>query len=170
MPVDHASIDLVVGGAFTAGHPHPGDAATEVELVHRLRASGLVLWELVAESVDGEVVGHVIVSRSSLDDGSPVAVLSPLAVRPDAQREGIGRALVGAACDLADAAGEPCVLLQGNPAYYGRLGFEPSAEVGITMDLPDWAPPGAAQIRRLASWDGSRRGHLVDTEPFIGLD
>lgn len=107
-----------------------------------------MLWELVAESVDGEVVGHVIVSRSSLDEGSPVTVLCPLAVRPDVQR----------------------VLLQGSPAYYGRLGFEPSADAGITMDLPDWAPPAAAQIRRLGSWDGSLRGHLVDTEPFIGLD
>ena len=127
-------------------------------------------WELVAESVDGEVVGHVIVSRSSLDDGSSVAVLSPLAVRPDAQREGVGRALVGAVSALADAAGEPCLLLQGSPVYYGPLGFEPSADAGITMDLPDWAPPGAAQIRKLGAWDGSLRGHLVDTEPFVGLD
>ena len=138
--------------------------------MRRLWASDLVLWELVAESDGGEVVGHVIVSRSALEDRSPVAVLSPLAVRPDVQRTGIGRSLVDAVCDLADGAAEPCVLLQGNPAYYGRLGFEPSSSVGITMDLPDWAPPAAAQIRRLTAWDGSLGGRLVDTEPFIGLD
>jgi len=111
----------------------------------------------------------VLVSRSSLDDGRPVAVLSPLAVDPERQRTGIGRSLVDAVCALADEAGEPCVLLQGNPAYYGRLGFEPSADHGVTMDLPDWAPPAAAQVRRLTAWDGSLRGRLVDTEPFHGL-
>jgi putative acetyltransferase len=138
--------------------------------VHRLHSSGLVLWELVAESPESEVVGHVIVSRSSLDDGSSVTVLSPLAVRPNLQRTGYGRALVDAVCDLAQGAGEQCVLLQGNPAYYGRLGFDPSASVGITMDLPDWAPREAAQIRRLAAWDGTLRGQLVETKPFVGLE
>ena len=130
-----------------------------------------MLWERVAvDEASGDVVGHVIVSRSALEGGEPVSVLSPLAVRPDVHRTGIGRALVHDVCALAADAGEPCVLLQGNPAYYGRLGFEPSSNVGITMDLPDWAPPAAAQVRRLPAWDDALRGRLVESPPFVGLE
>lgn len=60
----------------------------------------------------------------------------------------------------ADAAGEPLVVLEGSPGYYGRLGFEPSAPYGITIDLPTWAPPEAAQVRLLAAYRPEVRGHL----------
>lgn len=144
-------------------------SSTEVTLVHDIRASGLLLWELVAER-DGEVVGHVMISRATLDGGGDIAMLSPLAVRPDVQRDGIGSALVRDVCALADAAGEPLVVLQGSPAYYPRFGFVDSRTVGITMDLPDWAPREAGQVLRLSAYDPALRGHVVDPPAFSGLD
>ena len=134
--------------------------------MHRIRASGDLLWERVAER-DGEVVGHVMLSRARLDGGGgDIAMLSPLAVRPDVQRGGIGSLLVRDVCALADAAGEPLVGLQGSPQYYGRLGFVDSRTLGITMDLPDWAPREAGQVITLGAYDPACRGHVIDSDAF----
>src|SRR5690606_18806639 len=94
-------------------------------------------WSLVA--VDrGRVVGHVMVGTVHLEPEDRsitrlVPALSPLAVAPERQRRGLGRALVEAAVAAVDADGEPFVVLEGSPAYYGRLGFEPAAAHGIRL-------------------------------------
>jgi putative acetyltransferase len=123
----------------------------------------------VAVDDAGDVVGHVIISRATLESGEPISMLSPLAVRPDTQQQGIGSALVRDVCALADAAGEPLVVLQGSPRYYPRFGFVDSRTLGITMDLPDWAPREAGQALPLAAYDPSLRGKVLDPEPFVGL-
>ncbi|MGZ8762635.1 MAG: GNAT family N-acetyltransferase, partial [Acidimicrobiia bacterium] len=144
-PADTAAIAAVVEAAF--GSP------VEARLVDDIRRSPEYEpdWSLVAE-VDGEIVGHVMVSRAALHDGEEhrrIAMLSPLAVTPAAQRRGIGSALVRAVARRVDDAGEPCIILEGSPAYYGRLGFEAAAPYGIRIPLPGWAPPEAAQVLRL---------------------
>ncbi|MDP1795408.1 MAG: N-acetyltransferase [Acidimicrobiales bacterium] len=110
---------------------------------------------LVAESKRDGIVGHVLVTTAWLDDGDwrqDIASLAPLAVVPKRQRTGVGTALLHAVCAVLDERGEPFVVLQGSPLYYGRVGFEASAPLGITMDLPDWAPQEAAQLRRLTNY------------------
>jgi putative acetyltransferase len=57
-------------------------------------------------------------------------------------------------------------VLEGSPVYYGRFGFEPSADYGIHLPLPDWAPPEAAQVLRLRNYDPSIRGHVVYPPAF----
>ena len=140
----------------------------EAELVERIRASPEYVPEmaLVAE-VGGEVVGHVMVSHAVIrNDGGDrrISMLSPLAVHPEHQRSGIGSALVRASLSVADSLGEP--------AYYGRLGFEQSTGYGIEIRLPDWAPPEAAQVVRLSSFDPddpALRGTVVYPAAFDGL-
>jgi len=161
-PGDREAIARVVAGAF--GSP------VEARLVERIRASANFVpeWSLVAE-LDGRIVGHVMVSFVTLSDGDAehrVASLSPLAVSPDAQRRGIGSALVRAVCDRVDGAREPLVVLEGSPHYYRRFGFEHSARYGIRIKLPDWAPPEAAQVLRLQNYDSSVRGRLVYPPAF----
>ncbi len=164
-PIDHLAIAAVVGDAFgTTSHPR---------LVDELRRSAAFLPGLALVAVvDDEVVGHVMVTRAVVDDGSirrPVGNLSPLAVAPSHQGQGIGRALVREVLARADRAGEAAVVLEGDPAFYGRLGFEPAAPWGITIDLPGWAPLEAAQVARLSAWDPSLRGGVVYPEPFAAL-
>ncbi len=142
----------------------------EARLVELLRASPGFWPELalVAES-GGEVVGHVMISEAILDDEGrtrPVATLSPLAVAPDRQGEGIGSTLVRAVTARARERGEPLVVLEGSPAYYGRFGFEPATGHGIHIDLPDWAPPEAAQVLWLRTRDPSLRGRVVYPPAF----
>lgn len=163
---DFDAIDVVVAAAF--GSP------AEAQLVREIRASEQYrqATTLVA-SVGDVVVGHVMISRAELrdaDGSADIAMLAPLAVSPECQRQGIGDALVRQVCAIADDLGEPMVVLQGSPAYYGRFGFVPSAEHGITMRLPDWAPPEAAQVLRLGAWTGGRRGQLIEPPAFDDLD
>jgi putative acetyltransferase len=81
-------------------------------------------------------------------DGSTGTVpsLSPLAVAPEEHGRGVGSALVRAVTAAARRRGEVLVVLEGDPRYYGRFGFEPAAGRGIRIDLPSWAPPEAAQV------------------------
>jgi putative acetyltransferase len=99
-----------------------------------------------------------------------IAMLSPLAVDPARQRDGIGSTLVRDVCARADAAGEPLVILEGSPVYYSRFGFVDARTHGITIHLPDWAPPEAGQVLPLSNHDASLRGRVVYPPPFDGLD
>jgi putative acetyltransferase len=161
-PDDVPAIAAVVEAAF--GSP------AEARLVEAIRASDGFRSELSLVAVDGEdVVGHVMISAASLHDGDrvrPIVTLSPLAVAPDRQRQGIGSLLVREVTARAEAGGEPLVVLEGDPAYYGRLGFEPSVPLGIEIRLPDWAPPEAAQVMRFASFDPATRGQVVYSSAF----
>ena len=58
------------------------------------------------------------------------------------------------------------VVLEGSPVFYGRLGFEYSVPQGIEMKLPTWAPPEAAQVLRLSTYDSSMRGQVVYPSAF----
>jgi putative acetyltransferase len=161
-PDDHPAIAAVVDAAF--------ESTTESALVERIRATPQSRPELalVAE-LDGEVVGHVMISGAALvDDHTEHAVvtLSPLAVHPDRQAQGIGGALVREVVRLADAAGEPLVLLEGDPRYYSRFGFEDARSHGIRFTLPEWAPPEAGQVWRLAAYDPSLRGEVRYSSAF----
>ena len=68
-------------------------------------------------------------------------LLGPLAVEPDLAGRGYARRLVAEALDAARVGGEALVLLVGDMAYYGRLGFVP-------------VPPG--QIRLPGPFDPAR--------------
>ncbi len=102
------------------------------------------------------------------DDGQrrPFANLAPLAVDPTHQREGVGSALMRAVIAEAEARGEPLIVLQGHPGYYPRFGFEWSVPLGITMDLPDWAPREAAQVLKLEGYDPAIKGQVVYPPAF----
>jgi len=165
---DHDAIRRVVAAAF--------QSAAEAALVDRIRASPEYVPEmaLVAE-VDGEVVGQVMISGAIVrnpDGDRPIVMLSPLAVLPAFQRTGIGSSLVRSAVRVAEQRGEPLVVLEGSPAYYGKLGFEHSRTYGIEIHLPEWAPPEAAQVIRLASFDPddpTLRGTVVYPTAFDAL-
>jgi putative acetyltransferase len=161
-PDDHGGIRDVVASAFRS----PNEAA----LVDSIRASTNFVPELslVAE-LDGRIVGHVMISFVSLDDGAArhrIASLAPLGVAPSHQRRGIGSALVREVTSRAAARGEALVVLEGSPVYYGRLGFEDARRHGIRFDLPAWAPPEAGQVMRLSTENPAPRGRVVYPPAF----
>jgi putative acetyltransferase len=158
-PEDEAAVAEVIGAAF-------GDAAV-AEFAARIRASPGYVPELsfVAEE-DDEIVGHTMLSEVRLADGDRrVLNLTPMSVRPDRQRQGIGSALVRAAVAAADARGEPLVLVEGVPAYYPRFGFRSATALGI--ERPDPRIPDAAWlVLPLTRYDPTLRGRVVYPDFF----
>ncbi|MDH4111151.1 MAG: N-acetyltransferase [Actinomycetota bacterium] len=104
------------------------DGALEAEIVEAVRdEQGSFAFVAV---IDGEVVGHVQMSRAWVEE-TAVSALGPIGVMPGHQRRGIGSALVRAALAEAERRDEPAVILLGEPAYYGRLGFVPASRFGL---------------------------------------
>ncbi len=97
----------------------------------------------------GAIVGHVGFTRCAVAGGSErIALLAPLAVTPARQTQGIGSALVRDGLRRLRATGTELVLVLGDPAYYGRFGFEPDERIAPPYPLPAaWA--GAWQSLRL---------------------
>ena len=123
-------------------------------------------FALVADA-DGEVVGHVQMSRAWVGEAAVLA-LGPIGVESDRQGRGIGSSLVRGALAEAVRRGEWAVILLGAPAYYRRFGFVAASihglrnpfagshEGGFVIDEEDfqiamldehWVPPPAAEVR-----------------------
>jgi putative acetyltransferase len=164
-PDDHEAVARVVRAAFV-------DEPSVVRLVELIRASPQYLPQLsLVARRDGDVVGHVMISRAELVDDDArvthdVLTLSPLAVDPSVQGQGVGSALVRAVLDGARARPEPLVTLEGSPRYYPRFGFRDCRDLGVTIALPDWAPPEAGQVFLLPAYTPSVRGRLVYPPAF----
>jgi predicted N-acetyltransferase YhbS len=63
-------------------------------------------------------------------------LLGPLTVEPPFRGRGVGRALLDRALKDARAKGHRLVLLVGDEAYYGRIGFRPVPKGRATMPGP----------------------------------
>jgi len=163
-PADHGGIDTVVRQAFDS-QPAVADMVAAIRRSPRYRLGSA----LVARS-GTQTVGFVMLSGTDLVDRDggrrEVLTLTPLAVAPQHQRRGIGSALVRAALAAAERLGEPLVVLEGSPTFYGRLGFRFAGDHGITIDLPQWAHREAAQVFLLPAHDPAIIGH-VEYPPAI---
>jgi putative acetyltransferase len=145
---DDDHILQVVREAFRGGDD-------EVRVVNDARRLGAEIADLeLVATIDDIVVGHVLTSVGDLD-GRSVAAVAPLAVHPDWQGRGVGSALMTELIDRADRQGWPLLALLGNPAYYGRFGFESAAALDIVYPPVDGP---AFQVRRLTAYDRTWRG------------
>jgi putative acetyltransferase len=160
---DYAAIRAVVDAAF-------GDTITG-DLVEMIRRSDRYVPELSLVAVsEGQSLGHVMSSYVDLEPGArPFLQVGPLAVGPAHQRQGIGSALMDETIRLADARAEPLLLIEGDPAYYGRFGFTRADEAGI--EPPQEAHgPQYFMFRPLAAYDPSLTGRAVyPPETFGGV-
>lgn len=125
-------IDAIRTLTETAFRTAPHADGTEHLIIDRLRTAGALTLSLVAEA-DGAVVGHVAFSPVSVSDGSPDWYgLGPISVEPARQGEGIGGMLVREGLERLKALGAAGCVLLGDPAYYGRFGFQ--ADPKLTLD------------------------------------
>jgi predicted N-acetyltransferase YhbS len=136
-PTDAPEIRRLTEAAFK-GAPH--SEGTEAQIVDALRAAGALKISLIALEADA-IVGHCVFSPVSINGETRGWYgLGPVSVAPEAQRRGIGQALIRDGLkrlELINAAG--CVVL-GDPGYYGRFGFESDPEL-----VYGHAPPGYFQ-------------------------
>ncbi|MBB2672129.1 UNVERIFIED_ORG: putative acetyltransferase [Rhizobium esperanzae] len=118
-----ADIDAIHDLTSIAFAPMPYSDGTEAEIIRRLRASGDLTISLIAHE-DGEMLGHVAFSPVTINgvhDGW--FGLGPISVRPERQRQGIGKALIAKGLALLEEMGASGCALIGNPEVYRSAGF-----------------------------------------------
>ncbi|NAZ85431.1 GNAT family N-acetyltransferase [Kineococcus indalonis] len=162
-PGDHPAVRELHLQAFGDHGPLVADLVDEL----RTRVDAEQGTSLVAQTARG-VVGHVVFTDALLDAPRrlvTVRVLSPLAVLPAVQRQGIGRALVAAGLQHESVRAAPVVFLEGDPGYYSRLGFEPGGPHGFrkpSLRIPD----AAFHAFLLPSHEAWMTGTLVHPDVF----
>lgn len=151
-PETARDVDAIRRVNVAAFEHHPISHQTEHLIVDALRLANALELSLVADDA-GEVVGHIAFSPTVIGDvTSGWFLVGPVAVLPQRQGEGIGRALVEAGLEeLRSRSALGCVLV-GDPAFYDRFGFRclpgviypgVPAEVVLCLPLSDKAPAGA---------------------------
>jgi putative acetyltransferase len=162
---DHPAIADVVRAAFVR---HPDEVAT---FVKHIRASNQFIPELalVAEDSSG-VIAHVMLSWVGVEGGSRTRILNltPMSVRPDRQRQGVGTRLISDALRRAEEADEPAVMVEGIPAYYPRFGFERASALGFVAAHPK-IPDEAFMVKRLPGYSPDLAGRIVYPASFDAL-
>lgn len=156
-PTDLASIETLYPDAFPDEDLLP--------LVRDLLGEDPSVLSLVGIA-DRRLVGHVIFTICGLAEcPEKVALLGPLGVASARQRQGIGSALVRAGLQRLEKTGTAQVYVLGDPAYYGRFGFEREAGVAPPYPLPEqWH--GAWQSIRLRDTAPAFHGKLSVPRPW----
>ena len=122
-PETLADIDAIRELVRLAFTDHPVSQGTEPMIIDALRDDDALALSLVAE-LDGAVVGHIAYSAGSIGEAADGwFVVGPVAVLPDLQGRGIGRALIEASLDMLRSDGASGCVLVGDPALYTRFGF-----------------------------------------------
>jgi len=162
---DHPAIAEVVRAAFVR---HPDEVALFVE---RIRESEQFIpgLALVAEDASG-VIAHVMLSWVGVEGGSRTRILNltPMSVRPDRQRAGVGSRLIRDALDRAEEAREPVVMVEGIAAYYPRFGFERASALGFIAPHPK-IPDEAFMVKRLPGYSADLAGRILYPAAFDAL-
>lgn len=158
LPADTAAIESLYPKAF------PGEDLLPV--VRDLSNPGVDALTLVA-TIDSAIVGHVIFTMCEVDgSGAKAALLAPLAVMPDNQRQGVGSKIVRAGLERLNEEGVKLVCVLGDPAYYGRLGFSAESLVEPPYPMPEeWR--GAWQSQYLGSSEANCAGKLDVPAPWL---
>jgi putative acetyltransferase len=156
-PDDERGLAALIDAAFE-------DTETSVFTAEIRASSGYVPELTFVADDDGELVGFTMLSYVPAG-GRNVLILTPMAVRPDRQRAGVGKQVVRAAIAAADARGEPVVLVEGVPSYYPQFGFRSASELGF--ERPDPRIPEAAWMALpLAAYNASVAGRVVYPDFF----
>ena len=121
---------------------------------YRIRGTGTPLAALSFAAIeDGALVGSIQcwpIALMTAQAALPLVMVGPVAVTPGHQGDGIGRALVARALEVAAASdlGDALMLI-GDPDYYGRF-------FGFSADrTAAWQAPGPVERHRLLALGGA---------------
>ncbi|MBO9697288.1 MAG: N-acetyltransferase [Sphingopyxis sp.] len=96
-----------------------------------------------ARALVGTIQCWPVAHRAADGTATPLVMVGPVAVRPDVQRGGHGRALMAHMLEAAETKADSALMMIGDPEYYGRFfGFDAGATAG-------WDLPGPFERRRL---------------------
>ena len=116
---------------------------TEQDFAANLRKGEGFIPELslVAEA-GGKLIGHILLTKTFVvqPDGTrhEGLLVAPLSVALEWRDKGVGSALMWEGLRIARGMGYTAAFLVGDPGYYSRFGFSPTASFGIRpqADIP----------------------------------
>ncbi|MFZ1991463.1 MAG: N-acetyltransferase [Alphaproteobacteria bacterium] len=132
-----------------------------VKTSYRLREGREGLPELSFVARDGDVLCGSVRYWPVTIGKAPALLLGPLAVHPERQNQGIGKALMELSLERAAELGHRLVILVGDPPYYARVGFAP-VPVG-QMSLPGPVDPARILYKELVP--GALAGARGEVKP-----
>ena len=139
--IDPAAVEALLDRAFGPGR--------HARTAYKVRGAARPVASLSFAAVEGpRLLGTVqcwpVLLRA--DDGAihPLVMVGPVAVDPERQRSGLGRALMARAmAATAETGADRALALIGDPEYYGRF-------FGFSADRTGaWRLPGPVEPRRL---------------------
>ncbi|WP_341702738.1 N-acetyltransferase [Ferrovibrio sp.] len=142
-PADAAQIETLLDLTF-------GSERTQ-KTVYRLREGVAHLKPLafvVRRDADAALLGSIRYWPVALGETQvPAVMLGPVAVHPDYQGQGIGRALIRHSLYAATRVGHRICVLVGDKPYYEPFGFTSAADRGLEM--PGWVERERFQVMEL---------------------
>lgn len=156
--VDAAGIDSLLRRCFAT--------SAEAELVQQLREDSLLTLGIVATDDEGQVMGYAAFSPVTIEGNDLNWVgLAPLAVDQSVRKQGLGKAMLFEGLDTLSDFSYCAVVLLGDPAWFGRYGFEPAARHQLHCRWP--GTEAAFQVRKLDEAAFNDVSGQVDyAEPF----
>ena len=132
-PADYTAVEHLTRETFWNVY-RPG--CLEHFVVHVLRRDPDFVPELdLVLEREGEIIGHVLYMRAKIvaDDGReiPVMTFGPISIRPDLQRQGLGKYLLDYSMERAEELGVGALCIEGNIDFYSKSGFVVAGTKGI---------------------------------------
>lgn len=114
-------------------------------LVAKLRTTDAFIPELSLVAVHSEtdqIIGHILLTKIHIVNGDqkqPSLALAPVSVLPKFQQQGIGKALIEEAIQVANEAGHESIIVLGHPSYYPKFGFKKASNwhIQAPFEVPD---------------------------------
>ena len=130
---DYEEVYTLVKTAFDS---NPSTDGLVPDYLNDLRTKDTFIPQLslVTELENGKIIGQVVLYKTHIttpDATVTELVLSPISVHPGYFRQGIARAMMERAFEIAKNMGYKLVFLCGDPAFYRKIGFTPSFEHNI---------------------------------------
>lgn len=109
----------------------------EAKIIDQLMKDGDVLTQIVG-LMDDQIVAHVLFYPVGVFGKLSAVGIGPMSVDPWVQREGIGKAILGAGLNRLREVGVSVVFVVGHPEYYPKFGF--AAETTEPFESPYKGP------------------------------
>ncbi|MFD1610806.1 GNAT family N-acetyltransferase [Sphingomonas tabacisoli] len=147
---DPNAVEALLDAAF--GADRRGRTAYRLrEGASAIPALSFAAWE--GERLVGTLQSWPVALRAA-QGVDQVVMVGPVAVAPDVQNAGIGKALMQALLAAADAAGAGALMMIGDPEYYERFGFTAAPAAGWRIDGPYEQRRLLARVRREVAKEG----------------
>ena len=132
-PADYRAVENLTRESFWNVY-RPG--CTEHYVLHCYRSAPDFVPELdfVMEK-DGELIGHVMYSRSEITTSGgkaiPIMTFGPISIAPGYKRQGYGKRLLDYSMEKARDMGAKALAITGNIDFYGKSGFVTAKTKGV---------------------------------------